>query len=110
MLRCGGGFQPLLARATLRAKRGSTLSGRCQQLDSFPRRNTPPPALARLGHNQGPPLVESQWHLAAWRIACRQAWDNPPIEVIRRRLRRAQALGMTYRQYTLEVLEHGRYL
>jgi hypothetical protein len=79
-------------------------------LDSLPRRNTPPPALAKMGHNQGPPLVESQWHLVTWRMACRQAWDNPPIEVIRRRLKRAQALGMTYRQYTLEFLERGRYL
>jgi hypothetical protein len=83
-------------------------------LDSLPRRNPPPPAptgsSAGLGHNQGPPLVESRWHLAAWRIAHKTAWENPPIEVIRRRLKRAQALGMTYRQYTLEFLERGRYL
>jgi hypothetical protein len=83
-------------------------------LDSLPRRNAPPPAPAGpsvgLGHNQGPPLVESQWHLAAWRMAHKKAWENPPIEVIRRRLKRAQALGVTYRQYTLEFLERGRYL
>lgn len=83
-------------------------------MDSLPRRNRQPPAPATrpvgLGHNQGPPLVESAWHLAAWRMACREAWENPPIEVIRRRLKRAQALGMTYRQYTLEFLERGRYL
>ena len=54
--------------------------------------------------------MESRWHLVAWREAQRKAWANPPIEVIRRRLRRAQALGMTYRQYTLEFLERGRYL
>lgn len=53
--------------------------------------------------------MESQWHLAAWRMAHAQAWDNPPVEVIRRRLKRARALGMTYRQYTLELLERGRY-
>jgi len=63
-----------------------------------------------IGHNEGPPLVESQWHLAAWRFAHKKAWDNPPVEVVRRRLKRAQALGMTYRQYTLEILERGRYL
>ena len=83
-------------------------------MDSLPRRNAPPAApaasAAGLGHNQGPPLVESQWHLAAWRIAHKMAWENPPIEVIRRRLKRAQALGMSYRQYTLEFLERGRYL
>jgi len=67
-------------------------------------------AAARIGHNEGPPLVESQWHLAAWRFAHKKAWENPPIEVVRRRLKRAQALGMTYREYTLEILERGRYL
>lgn len=86
------------------------VSGRYCTLDSLSRSDTPPSASARIGHNQGPPLVESQWHLVAWRMACREAWDNPPIEVIRRRLKRAQALGMTYRQYTLEFLERGRYL
>lgn len=65
---------------------------------------------AGIGHNDGPPLVESLWHLAAWRMAHKKAWENPPIEVIRRRLKRAEALGMTYRQYTLEILERGRYL
>jgi hypothetical protein len=30
--------------------------------------------------------------------------------VVRRRLKRARALGMTYREYTLEILERGRYL
>ena len=66
--------------------------------------------VAGIGHNEGPPLVESQWHLVAWRMAVEEAWKNPPIEVVRRRLRRAQALGMTYRQYALEVIERGRYL
>ncbi|MEQ8355605.1 MAG: hypothetical protein RH942_08710 [Kiloniellaceae bacterium] len=66
--------------------------------------------VAGIGHNEGPPLVESEWHLVAWRMAVEEAWKNPPIEVVRRRLRRAQALGMTNRQYTLEVIERGRYL
>lgn len=65
---------------------------------------------AGIGHNQGPSLAQSQWHLAAWRLACRKAWQNPPVEVVRRRLKRAQALGMSYREYTLEMLERGRYL
>src|SRR3546814_19533799 len=72
------------------------------RLDSVSRSLGPLPALAGAlpgrGHNQGPPLVESQWHLAAWRLAHKQAWENPPIEVIRRRLTRAQAPGMTYRE------------
>jgi len=79
-------------------------------VDSLLRGSAPLPASAGLGHNQGPPLVESRWHLVAWREAHKKAWENPPLEVIRRRLKRAQALGMTYRQYTLEILERGRYL
>lgn len=83
-------------------------------MDSLPRRTRQPTVPGArpvgLGHNQGPPLVESAWHLAAWRIAHAKAWENPPIEVIRRRLKRAKALGMTYREYTLELLERGRYL
>ncbi|GAB4370889.1 MAG: hypothetical protein Kow00114_31430 [Kiloniellaceae bacterium] len=68
------------------------------------------PALAGIGHNEGPPLVESQGHLAAWRRAHKQAWKTPPLEIVRRRLKRAQAAGMSYRAYTLEILERGRYL
>jgi hypothetical protein len=38
------------------------------------------------------------------------AWKTPPREIALRRLARAEELGMTYREYTLEILEHGRYL
>lgn len=79
------------------------------RLDAISWEDSPGPAPAGIGHNEGPPLVESQWHLAAWRLAHKKAWDNPPVEVVRRRLKRAQALGMSYREYTLEVLERGRY-
>ncbi|WP_227010098.1 hypothetical protein [Pelagibius marinus] len=84
-------------------------------MDSVSSQSMAAPAIAQgsgvgIGHNEGPPLVESQWHLAAWRMAHKKAWDNPPIEVVRRRLKRAQALGMSYREYTLEILERGRYL
>jgi len=68
------------------------------------------PAVAGIGHNEGPPLVESQGHLAAWRRAHKTAWKTPPLEIVRRRLKRAQAAGMSYREYTLEILERGRYL
>jgi len=80
------------------------------RLDSLTRGTPAAPPRAGLGHNQGPPLVESTWHLAAWRMAHAEAWKTPPLEVVRRRLKRAQALGMSYREYTLEILERGRYL
>ncbi|NIA68107.1 hypothetical protein HBA54_05840 [Pelagibius litoralis] len=63
-----------------------------------------------IGHNAGPPLVQSGWHLYAWKRARKEAWKSPPIEVVRQRARRARELGMTYQQYTLEILERGRFL
>lgn len=71
-----------------------------------------------IGHNQGPPLDEPTppWRggdLAtyfAWEAACDAAWEQPPYEIVMLRLRRAESLGMTYRQYTLEIMERGRYL
>ena len=68
---------------------------------------------ARPGHNGGPSLAppdpDAAWRLWCWRRAHKRAWSAPP-EVALRRLARAQALGMTYREYTLEILERGRYL
>ena len=33
-----------------------------------------------------------------------------PYDIAVMRARRAEALGLTYREYTLEILERGRYL
>ena len=68
-------------------------------------------AAARIGHNQGPPLdPERSGRLHAWRKALEKAWETPPIEVVRRRVARARALGMSYREYTAHYLDTGRYL
>jgi hypothetical protein len=63
------------------------------------------------GHNGGPPLDEpvSSWSGYVWRRAHKRAWKTPPREIALRRLRRAEALGMTYRAYTLELLERGKH-
>ena len=45
--------------------------------------------------------------LWCWRRARKRAW-SAPREVALRRLARAERLGMTYREYTLEILERGR--
>jgi hypothetical protein len=76
-------------------------------LPPLPEPATPP---ARIGHNGGPPLDpgESFRHFV-WKKKVKQAWRAPP-EIALRRLARAEALGMTYRAYTLEILERGRYL
>lgn len=68
-----------------------------------------------IGDNGGPPLEEvpdpeASWRGWCWRRAHRRAWKTPPREIALRRLARAEALGMTYRAYTLEILERGRYL
>jgi hypothetical protein len=66
-----------------------------------------------IGHNGGPPLepdLDAGWRSFCWRKAHRAAWKTPPREIALRRLARAQALGMTYREYTLEIMERGRYL
>lgn len=72
---------------------------------------------AAIGHNGGPPLDPdptndpgASWRLFCWRKAHKAAWKTPPREIALRRLARAEALGMTYREYTLEILERGRYL
>ena len=67
-----------------------------------------------IGHNGGPPLAPPDpnegWRRYCWRKAHKAAWKTPPREIALRRLERAEALGMTYREYTLEIMERGRYL
>lgn len=72
----------------------------------------PGPADAGLGHNGGPPLdyvPGRSWRRWRWKKAHAAAWKTPPREIVLRRLRRARAAGMSYREYTLEILERGRY-
>ena len=68
----------------------------------------------QIGHNGGPLLEPSDpnegWRHYCWRRAHKAAWKTPPREIALRRLERAEALGMTYHDYTLEILERGRYL
>ena len=66
-----------------------------------------------IGHNGGPPLEppdpDASWRLWCWRRAKKRAW-SAPREVTPRRLARAAELRISYREYTLEILERGRYL
>ena len=71
-----------------------------------------------IGHNGGPPpddlalLMDPgrAWRHHCWKKAHREAWKTPPREIALRRLARAQELGMSYRDYTLEILDTGRFL
>lgn len=73
-----------------------------------------------IGHNGGPPLRERkhvpEWGTGGfksyfpWRKAHRAVWKSTPREIMIRRDDKAEALGLTYEEYTLELLERGRYL
>ena len=78
---------------------------------------TGPDGTARSLFNGGPPLDDDPrpWgsngigHYFEWEAARKAAFDAPWAIAIMR-ARRAQALGLTYDEYTLEILERGRYL
>jgi hypothetical protein len=71
--------------------------------------------ISLIGHNGGPPLEPeedpgiSAFRAYNWRRAHKKAWKTPPREIALRRLERAEQLGMTYREYTLEIMERGLY-
>jgi hypothetical protein len=69
------------------------------------------------GHNGGPPLDEHRpewgdgigtWFY--WKAAHNRVWKNVSRDVALFRLKKAERLGLTYEEYTLEILERGRYL
>jgi hypothetical protein len=70
-----------------------------------------------MGHNGGPPLDHvPEWGTGGirnyfeWRTASESAFAKVPYETAIRRARKAEAIGLTYREYTLEILERGIYL
>jgi hypothetical protein len=73
--------------------------------------------IAGIGHNGGPPLDHvPEWGVGgvgiyfAWRAASEAAFRSIPAETAIRRARKAESLGLTYREYQLEILERGRFL
>lgn len=68
--------------------------------------------------NGGPPLDDDPrpWgsqgigNYFEWKAAEDAVWKNVPYDIAVMRARRAEALGLTYREYTIEILERGRYL
>jgi hypothetical protein len=77
-------------------------------------------AKVRAGHNGGPALEEKphvpEWGKGGigdyflWRTAHRAVWKAPPLDTVLRRQEKAEQLGLTYEEYTLEILERGKYL
>ena len=89
--------------------------------------DTKPPAAEPAGHangvtarhNRGPPLDEEhkpEWghgpigNYFYWKAAHRAAWHGASRDVILFRMQRAERLGLSYEEYTLEILERGRHL
>jgi hypothetical protein len=69
------------------------------------------PSQCALAVRTGRPRFPTEgWRRYCWRRAHKAAWKTPPREIALRRLARAEAVGMTYREYTLEILERGRHL
>jgi hypothetical protein len=71
-----------------------------------------------IGHNGGPPLEDHvpEWGLDGpgqyfrWKGAREQAWRPKSRDHALFRLARAEQVGLTYEEYTLEILERGRRL
>jgi hypothetical protein len=67
--------------------------------------------LPGIGHNGGPPLDPGAgWRLFVWKKAHKCAWKTPPREIALARLKRAEELGMTYKEYTAIILDTGAHL
>jgi len=71
------------------------------------------------GHNGGPPLDQEhkpEWgeggigNYFYWKAAHRAAWHAASRDVVLFRMQRAERLGLTYEEFTLEILERGRHL
>lgn len=73
---------------------------------------------ADAGHNGGPPLDEHvpEWGRGGignyfyWNAAYNNVRKNVSRDVATFRVEKAQRLGLTYDEYTLEILERGRHL
>src|SRR5712671_3387913 len=77
------------------------------------------PSAVAAGHNGGPPLDQEhipEWgnggigNYFYWKAAHRAAWRNTSPGIVAFRIQKAERLGLTYEEYTLEILERGRHL
>lgn len=62
-----------------------------------------------IGHNNGP-TFDMSWGAWVWRRAAAKAWKNPKPEVAMMRLKRAERLGITYRELTSALMDSGAHL
>ncbi len=62
-----------------------------------------------IGHNNGP-TFDMSWEAWVWRRAAAKAWKTPKPEVAMMRLKRAERLGITYRELTSVIMDSGVHL
>ena len=62
-----------------------------------------------IGHNNGP-TFDMSWEAWVWRRAAAKAWKTPKPEVAMMRLKRAERLGITYKELTAALMDSGAYL
>jgi hypothetical protein len=59
-----------------------------------------------IGHNNGP-TFDMSWEAWVWRRASAKAWKQPSPEVAKMRVRRAERLGITYKELTAALMNTG---
>lgn len=62
-----------------------------------------------IGHNNGP-TFDVSWEAWVWRRAAAKAWKAPKPEVAMMRLKRAERLGITYRELAAVIMDSGAHL
>ena len=62
-----------------------------------------------IGHNNGP-TFDMSWEAWVWRRASARAWKAPKPEVAMMRLKRAERLGITYKELTSALMDSGAHL
>src|SRR5258708_24646484 len=90
----------------------STISQMGDRFDRLGARHPNVEALLRrpgIGHNNGP-TFDMSWEAWVWRRATAKAWKQPAPEVAKMRIRRAERLGITYKEFTAALSNPGRNL
>ncbi|MBS0548939.1 MAG: hypothetical protein JSR24_14390 [Proteobacteria bacterium] len=59
-----------------------------------------------IGHNNGP-TFDMSWGAWVWRRAAAKAWKSPSPEVAKMRIKRAERLGITYKELTASLMNTG---
>ena len=59
-----------------------------------------------IGHNNGP-TFDMSWEAWVWRRAAAKAWKTPSPEIAKMRVRRAERLGITYKELTTALMNTG---